>query len=174
MKKADKSQFINDLSANLKENRSLYVVNYAGLTMPQARELKSRLREVDAKFVVTKNTLLKLAAKEAGYPEEILTDSVLVGQNAIVIAHGDVIKPLSVIAKFAREFELPQIKVGVVEGSFQTAEQLGALAKLGTKEAIIANLIGMLMAPTYGLVGTLQAKTQELVYVLEAASSKQK
>lgn len=168
MKKAEKSVFVQNLTEELKSAKSAILVDYSGLSVTNQRELKKRLKEVGARFVVVKNTLFRISSKEANLPKEIRSDTVLKGQTALVLAEADPISPLSVIAKFAKEFELPQIKVGIVEGSFADKELLVNLAEIGGKDALIAQLIGMLISPTYQLVATSEAKLRELLFVLEA------
>ncbi|MBI2103853.1 50S ribosomal protein L10 [Candidatus Woesebacteria bacterium] len=172
MKKTEKQFFVENLTEELKSAKSAILVNYSGLTVAKQRELKKRLKEVDARFVVVKNTLLARAGESAKYPSEVLSDSVLTGQNALVLAGDDPIKPLKVIADFAKEHELPQIKVGVVEGLFANNDILSNLAKLGGKDAVIAQLVGMLMAPAQQTVGVLEGKIQELIYLIDQVKGK--
>ncbi|OGM05364.1 50S ribosomal protein L10 [Candidatus Woesebacteria bacterium GWB1_43_5] len=174
MKKPEKAIFIQNMTKELKGAKSSYLVNYAGLGVAKQRELKKRLKAADGRLIVVKNTLFALAGKEAKYPEEILDDNVLNGQNALVLADGDPITPLKVVADFVKEFEstagkpFPHIKVGVIEGLFADNETLINLASLGGKDAVIAQLIGMLMSPTYQTVSALEGKMQELIYVINA------
>jgi large subunit ribosomal protein L10 len=168
MNKTNKQLFVDNLTSELKSAKAAIVVNYAGLTVEKQEELKSRLRTVDARFLVVKNTLLKIAAINTKAPKEITEDTVLSGQNAIVLADDDPIRPILEIAKFAKENELPQIKVGLVEGYFQDENALLALSKLGSKDAVVSQVVGIMAAPTYHLVGVLQAKLQEFTYILQS------
>ena len=172
MNKTDKTVFIDNLSSDLKSVHSAILVNYSGLSVDNQQELKKRLKAVNARFIVVKNTLFRLAAEKSKLPSELSQNSIVSGQNALILADDDPVKPLSVIAGFAKEFELPQIKVGLVEGFFQDESQLASLAKLGGKDAIIAQLVGLMSAPTYAVVGTLQAKLQELTFILDSMSKK--
>lgn len=172
MKKAEKSFFVANLAEELKTAKSAILINFSGMGVNTQQELKKRLSEVDARMMVVKNTLFKLAGKGAKIPKETLTDSILAGQNALIIADNDPIAPLQVLAKFALEFEVPQLKVGIVEGYFQDKEALVALSKLPGKEALVAQAVGAIGAPIYGLVGTLQGNLQKLVFVLNEAKQK--
>src|SRR3990167_782197 len=115
MKKAEKTIFVDNLTEELRLAKSVVLINFAGLTVKAQRELKKRLKEVGARMVVVKNTLLKRAGEAAKVDKEILSDSVLEGQTALVLTEGDPIASLSVMGKFAREFEVPKFKVGIVE-----------------------------------------------------------
>ena len=173
MLKAEKVFFVENLKAELKDAKSVVLVNYAGLTVKSQQELKKRLSEVDGKMIVVKNTLLSRAAEEAGFKKEDLKGDILTGQTALVIATGeDTVAPIQVLGKFAKEFEVPKFKVGVVEGSFQDSEALTKLSTLPGRDALLSQVLGTLMGLEYGLVGTLNGNLQKLVYVLDQASKK--
>lgn len=172
MKKTEKSLFVKNLTEELKSVNSTILVNYSGLDVSMQQELKKRLRDSGARMVVVKNTLLKLAGKEAGVSDEMLEDSILSGQNALILAEEDPIAPLQVLAKFADEFKTPQIKVGLIEGSFQGEEALEKLSKLPGKDALIAQALGVIASPTYSVVSVLENNLQQLVLVLDQASKK--
>lgn len=172
MLKAQKITFVDNLKEDLKGATSVVLVNYAGLGVKAQQELKKRLSEVDSKMVVVKNTLLKRAEEEAGFEKEILTPEILSGQTALVISSGDPIAPIQIMGKFAKEFEVPKFKVGMVEGSFQNQESLTKLASLPGRDALLGQFLGTLMGLEYSLVGTLNGNLQKLVYVLDQASKK--
>lgn len=168
MKKLEKVTLVENLAAELKDAKSLVLVNYAGLNVGSQQELKKRLNEVDSRMVVVKNTLLKRASEAAKLDKEFSVDTVLSGQTALVIAKSDAIAPIQILGKFAKEFELPKFKVGVVEGMFQDSASLAKLATLPGRDALLSQVLGSLMSGLYGLVGTLQSPMQQLVYTLNA------
>lgn len=170
MKKQEKKAFAEKLSGELKSAKSLVLVNYAGLGVKAQQELKARLSEVGGRMVVVKNTLLKIAGKAAGIDKDILADSILVGQTAVIIAEDDPVAPIQVLGKFAKEFEVPKFKVGIVEGSFQDETSLAKLSALPGRDALLGQLLGTLMGPMYGLTGTLSGNIQKLVYILNVKS----
>lgn len=170
MKKAEKQFFVENLTEELKSAKSLVLINYSGLTVSAQQELKKRLSEVGAKMLVVKNTLLKRAGEAAKIDKEVLADTVLSGQTALVIASQDAISPLSVLGKFAKEFGVPSFKVGIIEGGFQNTDALIKLSNLPGRDALLGQLLGTLMGPEYGLVGTLNANMQKLVYILNEKS----
>jgi large subunit ribosomal protein L10 len=172
MKKAEKVTFVENLKEELKGAKSVILINYAGLGVKAQQELKSRLFDVGGKMIVVKNTLLKRAGESIGVDKELLSDSILAGQTALVIASEDPVAPIQVLGKFAKEFEVPKFKVGVVDGSFQDERSLAKLSTLPGRDALLGQLLGTLMGPEYGLVGTLNANLQKLVYVLDTASKK--
>lgn len=166
MKKAEKTLFVDNLTEELKSAKSVVLINYTGLSVKAQQDLKKRLKNVGGRMLVVKNTLLKRAGESAKVDPEILTDTVLSGQTALVIADEEPIAPLQVLGKFAKEFETPKFKVGFVEGSFQDTESLIRLSLLPGRDALLGQLLGVLMGPEYGLVGTLNGNLQKLIYIL--------
>jgi len=171
MKKAEKVFFVDNLKAELKDAKSAVLVNYAGLSVKAQQELKLRLSEVGGKMIVVKNTLLSRAAESAGFKSKDL-EGVLVGQTALIIATDDAVAPIQVLGKFAKEFEIPKFKVGMVDGSFQDSQSLSQISNLPGRDALLGQVLGTLMGLNYGLVGTLNGNLQKLVYVLDQASKK--
>jgi large subunit ribosomal protein L10 len=167
MKRSEKPIFVENLAAELKEASSVVMVDYSGLSVKLQQELKTQLSGIGAKLLVVKNTLFRLASQTAGLPKEISTDSVLSGPNALIITEADPIAPIQVLAKFAKEFEIPRLKVGVVEGSFQTKEALAMLSTLPSKDALFAQVLGTAASPVYGIVGALEANIQKLLFILD-------
>lgn len=168
MKKAEKVFFVDNLTAELKTAKSIVLINYAGLSVKAQQELKRRLGEVGAKMIVVKNTLLKRAGTAAKVDASILKDTILTGQTALIVAEEDAIAPIQVLGSFTKEFEVPQLKVGVVEGTFQDTESLARISTLPGRDGLLSQLLGTLMSPSYGLVGTLEANMQKLVYILKS------
>jgi large subunit ribosomal protein L10 len=167
MKKAEKQFFIDNLAAELKTAKSVVLINYSGLTVKAQQDLKKRLKEAESKMVVVKNTLLKRAAEIAKIDKQLLTETVLTGQTALIIATNDPIAPIQVLGKFAKENEVPKFKVGIIENSFQDEASLSKISTLPGRDALLSQLLGTLMSSQYGLVGTLNANTQKLIYILK-------
>lgn len=171
--KQKKEQLVEKLSHELSGAAALVLVDYAGLTVKAQQDLKKRLKTVSAKMIVVKNTLLKIAGSSAKLTDEFLEDTALTGPTALVIASDDPIAPIQALASFAKEFELPHLKVGIVEGNFQNQQNLHKLATLPSKSQLQAQVVGAVSAPLYGLVGTLQGNSQKLVFILSEYSKSQ-
>lgn len=168
----NKKEKVTKLAETLKTAGSVTFVDYAGMGVKQQEDLKKRLREVSGEMMVAKNTLIKLAGKNAGLADEAFGDEVLAGQTAMITAGEDAVAPIQILGKFIKEFELPKFKAGVVEGKFQNSEALLAISKLPGREELSAQVLGAVMAPMYGLVGTLQGNLQKLLFILEQAKGK--
>jgi large subunit ribosomal protein L10 len=172
MNKQNKTDLIKSLSPELKKASAIVFVNFAGLSVGLQQKLKLELKAIGSDMTVVKNTLIKLAGKEAGLPDEALSDEVLSGQTALILTEGDAVAPIQVLGKFVKENQVPQFKVGVIEGAFQDKEALLKISTLPTKETLYSQVVGSLMSPMYGLVGTLNGNMQKLVYVLKEVSTR--
>lgn len=168
MKKAEKTFFVDNLTAEIKSAKGLVVINYSGLNVAAQRELKSRLKEVSAKMIVVKNTLLKRAGEAAKVDKKLLEDTVLTGQTALVVSEGDPVSAIQVLGRFAKEYEVPKLKVAIMEGLFQDTEALTKISTLPGREALLGQVLGTLISSPYGLVGVLNANMQKLIYVLKS------
>lgn len=172
MKKAEKPYFVDNLSEELKAATSYVLVDFNGLSVKMQQDLKKRLRDIDARMVVVKNTLLKLASEKAKAPNEVSDSAVLSGPTALVITESDAVAPIQTIAKFAKEFEILTMKVGVIDGSLYDHESLIKLSTLPGKPALQAQVLGAICAPLYNLTSTLQGNLQKLIWVLDEAKNK--
>jgi large subunit ribosomal protein L10 len=174
MKKAEKVTLVDNLVEELKTAKGVVLVNYTGLNVKAQQDLKARLKEVDSRMVVVKNTLLKRAGEAAKLDKGFMDDSILQGQTALVITEGDPMGPIQVLGKFAKEFEVPKFKIGVIDGVFQDEASLLKLSTLPGRDVLLGQLLGSLMASQYGLVGTLQGNLQKLIYILQAKAGGEK
>jgi large subunit ribosomal protein L10 len=167
MLKAQKQTVVEVITDELKKATTVVMVDFTGLSMGTQQELKKRLKEVGAKMMVAKNTLIKRAGSEAKIDDQTLTDAVLSGQTALILSSNDPIASIQVLGKFAKEFELPHFKVGIVEGVFYDKDNLVKLSKLPAKEVLLTQVLGSIASPMYGLVSTLNANMQKLVFILD-------
>lgn len=167
MLKKDKRVLVKELSQKLQGAKSVVLVNYSGLNVKAQQDLMNRLKAVDARMLVVKNTLLKIAANEAKLDDKAFTEDLLQGQTALIMANGDSVAPIQILGKFAKEFELPKFKVGIVEGTFSNEADLAKISTLPTKDILLSQVLGSLISPMYSLVGTLNGNMQKLVYILK-------
>lgn len=168
MKKSEKPIFVDKLSEELKSASGYVLVDFKGLSVKLQEDLKKKLREVNGKMVIVKNTLFRLSAEKAKAPSEITSDTVLTGPTAIVLTKEDPIALLQILSKFSKESEIPQFKVGLVEGSFQSKDALLRLSTLPGKPVLQAQLVGSISAPLYGITSILQGNIQKLLWILKS------
>lgn len=172
MNKQNKSDLIKGLTPKLKGATSIVFVNYQGLSVGLQQKLKLHLKAIGSDMTVVKNTLIRIAGKEAGVDESVLSDEVLSGQTAVILTEGDAVAPIQVIGKFVKENQVPQFKMGIVEGNVQDKNALVKISTLPTKEVLYSQVVGSLMSPMYGLVGTLNGNMQKLLYILKGVSTR--
>ena len=156
MNRDQKAAVVEEVAAQIKESEAVFAVDYRGISVPQAAELRVKLNEAGARFRVVKNTLTLLAADEAG--AEPLKE-VLDGPTAFtfVTAEGDVALAAKALAQFKRENDLLEFKGGVMDGEVLTAEQIGELARLPALDVLHGQLVGVIASPITGLVRVLNA-----------------
>jgi large subunit ribosomal protein L10 len=167
MKKEQKEQVVEELTARLKTADTLLVADYRGLTMPQIDELRTRLLESGARFTVVKNTLTRRAAEAAG-ADALL--ALLDGPSAIAFleADGDMVAAAKALADSAKETQVLEIRGGVLQGRAMSAEEVASLATLPAEEVLRGQVLGAIVAPLTSLAGLLNAPLQNLVGLIDA------
>ena len=156
MNKEQKAAVVEEVTAQIKESEAVFAVDYRGITVPQAADLRTKLEEAGARFRVVKNTLTQIAADNAGAED---LKEVLEGPTAFtfVRADGDVALAAKALAQFKREHDVLDFKGGVMNGEALTVEQLGALARLPARDVLHSQLVGVIASPITGLVRGLNA-----------------
>src|SRR3954463_4615244 len=159
MRRDQKEQVVEELTARLKAADTLLVADYRGLTMPQIDELRTRLLESGARFTVVKNTLTRRAAEAAG-TEALLT--LLDGPSAIAFleADGDMLAAAKALAAPARQKSGPQNRGGILQGRTVTAAEVETLAKLPPEDVLRGQVLGAIVGPLTALAGLPKAPPQ--------------
>ncbi len=167
MKKEQKENVVEELTARLKAAETLLVADYRGLTMPQIDTLRSRLLESGAKFTVTKNTLTRRAAEAAG-ADALL--ALLEGPTAIAFieADGDMVAAAKALADSARETKVLEIRGGVLSGRALTAAEVESLATLPPTDVLRGQVLGAIIAPLSAFAALLNAPLQNLIGLIDA------
>jgi len=169
--KAQKQEMVAALATQVATSPTIYVTDFTGLDVAHITNLRRRLRAVGVEYVVVKNTLARRALTEKQLKDGGL-ESFLAGPTALVLAGADPVGAAKVLTDFAKEFEKPAIKVGLVEGKPVTQAQVKALAALPAKAQLLAQVGGALQAPMAGFLGVLNAALYALVGALEALKTK--
>jgi large subunit ribosomal protein L10 len=157
MNREQKAAAIEEVAGQLQESEAVFAVDYRGISVPQAAELRTRLTEAGARFRVVKNTLTERAVDQAGV--EGLKE-VLEGPTAFTFVRadgGDVALAAKALATFRREHDVLAFKGGVMNGDPLTVDQLEALSKLPARDVLHQQLVGMIASPITGLVRGLNA-----------------
>ena len=152
MNRDQKAAVIEEMTTQLRDAEAVYAVDYRGTSVPQAAELRTKLREADTRFRVVKNTLTERAADQAG--AEALKQY-LEGPTALVFVNGDAAVAAKTLADFRRTSGLLAFKGGWMGGDVLTPEQLDAIAKLPSRDVLYGRLVGMVASPLTGLASAM-------------------
>jgi large subunit ribosomal protein L10 len=167
MNRDEKAAVVAEVATQIQESEAVFAVDYRGISVPQAAELRTKLNEAGARFRVVKNTLTQLAADRAGADQ---LKELLEGPTAFTFVAadgGDVALAAKALAEFRRQTELLAFKGGVMNGEALTAEQIGAIARLPARDVLHGQLVGVIASPITGLVRTLNALIAGLAIQLQ-------
>lgn len=159
-----KQSLVSDIAKKIETAESTVVVEYRGLTVAQLTEMRAALREEDIEFKVYKNTMVRLAAKEAGH-EELVEH--LVGPNGFAFGP-DAVAPARIIAEFAKKHKSLKFKAGVVGGNVLDVDSLTKLSKLPNKDGMLSIFVGMLQSPVRSFAAIVKAVGDAKEEVVEA------
>ena len=164
-----KKEVVKELKEKIEKASVLILSNYTGFTVKEITELRKKLYQEESDYNVVKNTLLSRAVEEAGYPN---LKEFLSGPTALLLGRKDPITPLKALVEFIKENEKGEVRAGVVEKTFVEKEKILEMAKLPSREVLIAKVVGGFKSPICGLVNVLQGTLRSLVYALNAIKDK--
>ncbi|HET7486165.1 MAG TPA: 50S ribosomal protein L10 [Solirubrobacterales bacterium] len=163
MNRDEKLATIEEIAAQIEASEAIFAVDYRGISVPQAAELRSQLREADASFRIVKNRLTKIAAEKAG--EERLAE-LLQGPTALAFVRGDTAQAAKAISNFNKEHDVVAFKGGFMDSLSLDEERFKAIAKLPAREVLIGQFAGVVASPLTGLVRGLGSMIQGLALQL--------
>jgi len=169
--RAEKQAISSEYVARLNSSPFFIVVDYTGLRVGPMTELRKRLRSAGAEIHVVKNTIFRLAAKEAGVAE--IGGATLTGQIAVVTGQRDVSAAAKVIKTFASEFERPKLRFGFLNNQRLEPAAITMLAELPPLEVLRGKLLGLLNTPATRLAALLNTPASQLARVLKAKAEKE-
>jgi large subunit ribosomal protein L10 len=169
MNREEKSATIQEIAAQIEGAEAIFAVDYRGISVPQAAELRTKLRETDSSFRVVKNRLTKLAATQAG--EDRLAD-LLVGPTALTFVRGDTAAAAKAITTFNKTHQVLTFKGGLMGEVVLDEAGFTAIAKLPSREVLIGQFAGMVASPLTGIVRGLNALIQGLATQLGQIADK--
>lgn len=155
----------------LSQSDALYLTEYSGMSVADVNKLRSEFKKDDITYKVFKNTLVKRAMDEIGGYEAMYDH--LKDQTAYAFISGDPAKPAKVLKKFVKENDKPAFKAAFIEGVMYEADQLDALSSMKSKEEVIGDILGLLMAPASNIVGALQAQGSNIVGAIKTIAEKE-
>jgi large subunit ribosomal protein L10 len=174
MTKDQKAVVVEEISEILKENSTVYLTHYSGLTVKQANDLRTRFRKEGVEFKVLKNTLVRLAMERLGGYDEIYDH--LNGPTGVAFSE-EPAAPARVIKGFLKDnanLEMPQVRAAFIDGAvFAGSQQLDALASLKSKKELVGDIIGLLMSPATTVIGALQAQGGNIVGAIKTIAERE-
>ncbi|MGN8224626.1 50S ribosomal protein L10 [Gracilimonas sp. BCB1] len=170
MPTAEKRAILDELTEKLKSSSALYIAKYSGMSVPEVNELRGAFRKGDIRFKVYKNKLVKLAMEEVGGYDDIIPS--LVEQNAFAFVDEELSAPAKVLKDFIKDNNKPEFKAAIVDGDFYGADKLDVLAAMKSKNEIVGDILGLLMAPLSNVVGALESQGSNLVGAVNTIAEK--
>jgi large subunit ribosomal protein L10 len=163
MNKDEKAVLVDEIAERLGDANAIFAVDYRGISVPQAAELRTQLSEADATFRVVKNRLAKRAVERAGALE--LTD-LLAGPTALAFVKGDAVTAAKAISTFGRQHDILEYKGGVMDGAPLAPEEFGAIARLPGLDVLRGQFVGVAASPLTGLTRGLASLLSGLAIAL--------
>jgi large subunit ribosomal protein L10 len=167
--KEEKAAAVEEIAQRLGEAEAIFAVDYRGISVTEAAELRSSLREADATFRVVKNRLAKRAAEQAGTNE---LQDLLDGPIALTFVKGDAVIAAKAIATFARQHDVLEYRGGIMDGEPLDPEKFGAIARLPGLDVLHGQLVGVTASPLTGLTRGLAAMISGLAVGLGQIAEK--
>jgi large subunit ribosomal protein L10 len=165
MDKAQKASVVDEIAGEIQGAGAIFAVDYRGLSVAQAAELRAKLRESDTKFRIVKNSLSERAADKAGAQE---LKTMLEGPTALALVRGDAALAAKALNDTARALNILEFKGGLMDGAPLSADDVRSIARLPSREVLHAQLVGTIAAPLTGLVRGLNALIAGLAVQLKA------
>ncbi|KNF08009.1 50S ribosomal protein L10 [Gottschalkia purinilytica] len=164
-----KKQVVDEIKEKITGSQSVVLVDYRGLSVEEITDLRKKYREAGVDYKVYKNTLMRLAFKDAGLED---FNQYLTGPNAVAFSN-DPVAPAKITSEFSKDHKDLEIKAGIVDGKLIDLDEIKELAELPSREVLVAKALGGLNAPITGFVNVLQGNIRNLVYALNAIKDKQ-
>ncbi|MFL5892633.1 MAG: 50S ribosomal protein L10 [Solirubrobacterales bacterium] len=169
MNKEQKAAAVEEIAERLNEADAIFAVDYRGISVPEAAELRASLREADATFRVVKNRLAKRAAEQAGTTE---LDELLDGPIALTFIKGDAVVAAKAISTFSRRHDVLEYRGGLMDGEILAPEQFQAIARLPGLDVLHGQLVGMTASPLTGLTRGLASMLSGLAVAMGEIAEK--
>ena len=157
MNKTERQETVDSLSALLKDTPTVYVTDFSGMSVLRMTEFRRRLRAAGVSYIVVKNTLAQRALAANGITG---LDEHLAGPSGLVLGT-DALAAAKVLGDFAKEFERPTVKAGLVDGKTVPPEHVKRLGQIPSREVLLAQVAGSLNGLLYSFVGALEALREQ-------------
>lgn len=161
----EKKYLVEEINTHLDKSDYMFLANYKRATVGDIADLRKELEKESAEFHVVKNNILKVVAKDRGFPE---IDEHLVGQNAVIIGGDNPSGVAKVLTKFFEKQNKVDVKVGILSNARLEKDEVVALSKLPSLDALRGQLLGLLSQPAQSMVFVLAGVPKAMLTVLQA------
>jgi len=166
-----KEQIVQEMTDKFAKAISIYLVDFSGMNVNMATELRKKFKEMNVEYRVLKNTLAKLSFRNAGIEG---MDGYLTGVNGYAISYDDPTTPVKVVGKNKEYKEKLKLKAAFFEGKIVGPEQVGDLAKLPSRNELLGQFVSMIQSPMTKFVGTLNGAMSSFINVLKSLEENKK
>ncbi len=170
MERSQKEQIVADVAKIAGRARGMFFTDFTGLTVGQATELRREFRKSGIEYRVVKNTLIRKALERVSGYDRVFTG--LAGPTGVAFAFDDPVAPAKIIQKFKEKHKKLSLKVCVVEHQVYEGSKLEELAKMPTRQDMMASILGSIQSPLAGVPSALQAVIRDLVSVIDELGKK--
>lgn len=161
----EKRMVVEELKQKFSDSEIVVFTDYRGLNVAEINELRGKLKAIGVEYKIYKNTMTRFALKEIGF-EDVLPQAE--GPNALLFSKEELVSPAKILFDFAKTHKNLEIKAGLLEHKLVSVDQLKNLSTLPPREVLVAQVLGGLQAPIYGLAYVLKANLTGLVRALDA------
>jgi large subunit ribosomal protein L10 len=167
---SDKKAIVEEITEQLSNSNAVYITKYTGMSVSDMGSLRGKFRKGNVFFKVYKNTLVKRAMDTIGGYEDLYQH--LEDQNGFAFVNEELAAPAKVLKDYIKEHKKPQFKAALIDGDYYSEDQLETLASMKSKDEVIGDIIGLLMAPISNVVGGLQAQGSNIAAAVQTIAEK--
>lgn len=160
-----KTENVEEIKGKIEKAQSIVLVDYRGLNVEQLTDLRSKYRKAGVDYKVYKNSMMRFAFKDSGLED---FNQYLKGPSAIAFGYDDPVNAAKITSEFVKDNEKLEIKAGVVDGKIINVDEVNNLAKLPSREVLVAQVLGGFNSPIQGFANVLQGTIRSLATVLNA------
>lgn len=167
---SEKKAVVDEIAEQLNSSKAVYITKYTGMSVEDMGDIRSEFRNGNVRFKVYKNTLVKRAMDTIGGYEELYPH--LEDQNGFAFVEDELAAPAKVLKNYIKEHEKPEFKAALIDGDYYGQDQLDALAAMKSRDEVLGDIIGLLMAPVSNVVSGLQAQGETIAGAVQTIAEK--
>ncbi len=164
-----KKEVVAELKEKVVKTGFAVVTDYRGFTVAEITDLRKRLLKTNADYKIAKNTLIKRAIKDTNLGE---LESLLEGATALLLGYGDPTESAKTLVDFIKEIEKGDIKGGLLDGKLLTKQEIKTFATLPSKEVLLGQIAGLLVANTQGIACVFESLIRDIALLAEEVAKK--